>query len=393
MAADPAAVMAALVTLRSLQPADLKRYPELKAEGLRLFERAVKVKCFGEENPDVVAFLREKEDYRALLKRLERVGAVVEEAHAVAVETSGSAAINQMRDARASEVNARGVAALSTQEGLLTLLEGLSVDTAPMRDRLLGSSDSACGSQQRIADDSSEAASVPAVVAAPGAAHYASGSDFRAGGIGRSRGRKAAFNLNRVRGLYDDPSLGEEDGDGDGREGPGVAAESGDGAKPGSTSSVRRKGVIYFVPRARPGDSNTAAGGGTGQPRLATAPGPDLHTLTTSVGSGHGKSTIESRAGTEYDGEGEGEGEGGVTPGQGTFCYVTHTRFTHNTRSHPPPPPHTHIYIPGVIPGLGMLCYIRDEEDGALRACALRTVVGAPPLPLASLSLVPRPVP
>ena len=31
-----------------------------------------------------------------------------------------------------------------------------------------------------------------------------SGDDYRMGGLGRSRGRRAVFNINKVRGMYDD---------------------------------------------------------------------------------------------------------------------------------------------------------------------------------------------
>lgn len=318
-----AAVAAAVATLRSLQPCDLKQYPELQAEGLRLFERAVKVKCFGEENPDVVAFLRQKEDYRALLKRLERVGAVVEEAHAAAVQSSGSAAINQMRDVRTSEVHTRGVAALSTQEGLMTLLEGLSVDTTPLRGRLCSTSECDVRDSSRL--QSTDHAPPPSAIVT-GADHYAAGNDFRAGGIGRSRGRKAAFSMDRVRGLYDDPTLlgeaADDDSDGDGAaNGSADAVASSENAGRRATA-VRRKGVIYFVPRARAtSDMATQALPRRAAPAATPAPAP----------SDHG-TTARNREGDSVD-------------------------------------------AAGAIPGLGMLCYVRDDDDGVLRACALRTLV------------------
>jgi NAD(P)-dependent dehydrogenase (short-subunit alcohol dehydrogenase family) len=59
----------------------------------------------------------------------------------------------------------------------------------------------------------------------------ASSSDFRIGGLGRSRGRKAKFQQNRIRGLYDDPDT-EEGGD----------VEN-------DAMKARKEGVVVFCPR------------------------------------------------------------------------------------------------------------------------------------------------
>jgi hypothetical protein len=73
--------------LQRLKSADLATLsPELTSAGHELFKRGVKVELFGED--DVVAFLKKKEDYRNILKRLDKIHSEVERSHAQNVEVS-----------------------------------------------------------------------------------------------------------------------------------------------------------------------------------------------------------------------------------------------------------------------------------------------------------------
>jgi hypothetical protein len=76
-----------LNVLRRLKPGDLGSLPkEFTAAGHALFKKSIKLELFGEN--DVVSFLKQKEDYRTLLKRLEKVHSEVERSHAQYVEVS-----------------------------------------------------------------------------------------------------------------------------------------------------------------------------------------------------------------------------------------------------------------------------------------------------------------
>ena len=252
-----------------------------------------------------------------------------------------------MRETKTSEVNVIGVTALSTQAGLLTLLESLSVNPQLYQDyQLLESSQTqplvseevqhdgvkesevnestppsiATGSNKKKSkttnNHSSSASAIATTVATDNTSvdHYSNGSAFRAGGIGRSRGRRAAFNLNRIEGMYDDCVV-EDEGD-DGLEGT---------TREGSRK-LRRKGTIYFVPRSQA--STAADGSSSSLPKLSS-------TSTSGDGNGSGASAGVSSIGSSVNGNQE----------------------------------------PSMIPGLGMLSYVHDDEDGALRAVALRTIV------------------
>ena len=71
--------------MNRLTPSDLSLLPsDFTDAGHALFGRSIKVSLFGEE--DVVSFFRQKEDYKSLLKRLERVHDEVQGAHAEYVE-------------------------------------------------------------------------------------------------------------------------------------------------------------------------------------------------------------------------------------------------------------------------------------------------------------------
>ena len=72
-------------TMSRISPCDLHTLsPKLTEAGHALFGRSIKVSLFGEE--DVVSFFRQKEDYKSLLKKLERVHDEVQRAHANFVE-------------------------------------------------------------------------------------------------------------------------------------------------------------------------------------------------------------------------------------------------------------------------------------------------------------------
>ena len=260
----------------------------------------------------------------------------------VQVQQASSAAINTIRETKTSEVNVIGVTALSTQAGLLTLLESLSVNPQLYQDyKLLEPSQpqTVAAQDQEQHDGVKEASTMlPSTTTVSSEKkknktknskeravtsdsisvdHYSNGSAFRAGGIGRSRGRRAAFNLNRIEGMYDDCVAEEEGGDGL------LEGNTQEGGK-----TLRRKGKIYFVPRAQ------AAGGS------AAGDGATLNLETTS-----------SSTSDNSDGNGTGTSVGA---GSGSV---------------------SNNHEPSLIPGLGMLSYVQDDEDGALRAVALRTIV------------------
>lgn len=73
--------------MNRIPPSDLPLLsPALLEAGHTLFGRSIKMSIFGEK--DVVAFFRQKEDYKSLLRRLERVHEEVQRAHANFVEVS-----------------------------------------------------------------------------------------------------------------------------------------------------------------------------------------------------------------------------------------------------------------------------------------------------------------
>ena len=71
--------------MNRIAPSDLVNLSPLLLEaGHALFGRSIKVSLFGEE--DVVTFFKQKEDYKAILRKLERVHSEVQRAHADFVE-------------------------------------------------------------------------------------------------------------------------------------------------------------------------------------------------------------------------------------------------------------------------------------------------------------------
>ena len=71
--------------MNRIEPGDLHTLSPLLLEaGHALFGRSIKISLFGEE--EVVAFFKQKEDYKSLLRKLERVHDEVQRAHANFVE-------------------------------------------------------------------------------------------------------------------------------------------------------------------------------------------------------------------------------------------------------------------------------------------------------------------
>jgi hypothetical protein len=177
----------------------------------------------------------------------------------------------------------------------------------------------------------------------------ANSDDFRVGGmLGRGKGMKAGFQISQVRGLYDDDE--EEEGQGEGGEGGVVVGK------------VRRKGVIYFVPRSNGVAAAATVTAVTEPPLSQGEAGERTCGVERGAGGGGGAGgSVEGLHTNEYSqsalslsnpvqGGGGGEGCGGGAGEDGDV-------------------------IGGEVPGLGFLSYIADSEDGVMRACALRTIV------------------
>ena len=178
--------------------------------------------------------------------------------------------------------------------------------------------------------------------------------DFRVGGLlGRGKGRKACFNIDQIRGMYDDDEEEEEEqelenGD-EGNENFRSGLKEGElkymkeGEKDGEKriTKIRRKGVIYFVPRnsgvrtsTQHTDENTDENG------VLTVRTNDTSETGNKIVHIDGNNILTKIPATDPGSFEDGED----VPG-------------------------------GSIPGLGMLSYIVDDEDKVMRACALRTIV------------------
>ena len=166
--------------------------------------------------------------------------------------------------------------------------------------------------------------------------------DFRVGGLlSRSKGQRGCFDLSQVRGLYDDDEeeeVEEKEGGEEGR-GGGWSENSGSTAKEGrqSSSKIRRRGVIYFVPRC-PGVSNP------------------LGEVNTTNEFGAKSRLIKNDHGDKNENKNDGRSKNGSMGGE-------------NEKNG------NDDVADGEILGLGFLSYIADDCDGVLRACALRTIV------------------
>lgn len=82
---SPDEIAQCISIMSRISPSDLQVLsPQLTEAGHALFGRSIKVSLFGEE--EIVSFFRQKEDYKSLLKKLERVHNEVQSAHANFVE-------------------------------------------------------------------------------------------------------------------------------------------------------------------------------------------------------------------------------------------------------------------------------------------------------------------
>lgn len=246
MPCTPEEVEACAAVLAKLVPADLSDplYAPLIPLGHALFGRGLRTALFGER--EVVEHLKEQRDSRALLRRLDRVHDIVQRSHAAVIETARGAGINSLREARTHQVNALGLAALTSQASVDTLVHDFL--RAP---RALGAGAEPAAAQLEDAAEQPLHRSAPEqplhYSSAGGAAVHAA---FRAGGIGRSRGRKAEFKLSRIRGLYEDhaEALAGSGSEG-GEEGEEAEAAGAAGQAPASSDCARRPGMLHLLPR------------------------------------------------------------------------------------------------------------------------------------------------
>eukprot|EP00596_Hydrurales_sp_CCMP1899_P003942 CAMPEP_0119048604 /NCGR_PEP_ID=MMETSP1177-20130426/59877_1 /TAXON_ID=2985 /ORGANISM="Ochromonas sp, Strain CCMP1899" /LENGTH=457 /DNA_ID=CAMNT_0007024739 /DNA_START=48 /DNA_END=1422 /DNA_ORIENTATION=- len=338
--------------LNRISPQDLPSLPpDLLESGHRLFSKSVKAKLFGEK--DVVAFLKERDDYQFLLRKLTRVHEEVARAHADLVEAAACSGINSIREARAADVNTLGVSALTTEASLLTLIQSIStniqlpyqtnaenaLDSDNISKMLLtndneNSNEDDLLNKNKIQNTSNEKINKKPVSekATVNQEHNnvnreqssktrklkgcKSSDDFRVGGhLNRHKGSKATFNVSQIRGLYDDADEEVTDGDNDNEE--------------SSKIKIRRRGVIYFVPRTT-GDIVRGHKAGN---NLEINDKFDIdNDIDKRVNQSQVSMPDESSGSVEKSDTAE-------------------------------------------ISGLGMLSYIMDDGDQIMRACALRTVV------------------
>ena len=265
MPCTPEEVEACAAVLAKLVPADLcdPLYAPLVPLGHALFGRGLRTALFGERA--VVEHLKEQRDSRALLRRLDRVHDIVQRSHAAVIETARGAGINSLREARTHQVNARGLSALTSQASVETLVHDFL--RAP---RALE------GNVEPAAAQLEGAAEQPLHVSAPAPeqpSHYSSAGGaavhaaFRAGGIGRSRGRKAEFKLSRIRGLYEDHAEAPGSGSDGGEEEAAAAA----GQAPAPLDCARRLGTLHLLPRPE------AACGAAAPPPSSLHPAQAVH--------------------------------------------------------------------------------------------------------------------
>lgn len=306
--------------LNRLEPNDVINInPELVNVVNKIFSRHLKKIWLGEE--DVVSYLREQQSNKDLLKKLEKVHNIIQQTYADNVESARAAGINSMREARTAEVNSKGIGALTTQASFQTLIHDFQNDLTllQLQNEIYSSSTSlldsspycdppAISSTSVLQENESGNGSVVSVRYAdamdfqlPKSEVVSRESKFRAGGLGKSRGRRSTFKVGRIRGLYD-----EVDTD--------VIDEQGEAAG----GDVRRSGVVYFVPRATV-----------------------LRDLTASNTGGHHSTSTSCQ---EINETAE------VSPAiSGSEKHEVHAGQ--------------------------WLCYVKDNKDGLLRACALRTIV------------------
>lgn len=347
--------------LNRISPLDLPSLPpDLLECGHRLFGRSMKAKLFGEK--DIVAFFKERDDYQFLLRKLTRVHEEVARAHVDLVEAAACSGINSIREARAADVNTLGVSALTTEASLLTLIQSISTNIQlPYHmntENALDENDSDDINKMYLTDSNNDRNGEDAIKKCDGndtvdmnkvlntstenkttteKAHIPlepspktrklkgckSNDDFRVGGnMNRHKGPKAAFSVSQIRGLYDDADDEVTDGDDD-------FNDNDDSSK----VKIRRRGVIYFVPRSA---------------------------LINPVGVNRGqKAGLDLKVKDKFDIDND-----------------IDSRITQSQISVPGETPRSvEGSDTGEISGLGMLSYIMDDKDQTMRACALRTVI------------------
>lgn len=251
---SPEEISIVTAILSKIQRKDLEdeRFAPLTAVVQDLFGRIIKKQLFGDKN--VVEFLREQNENRDLLRRLNKLHNIVQQNHAANVENARSTGINSIRDARTAEVNTLGLSALTSQESASSLQHDFSASllllkaSSPPNSTSLPSIEPISASVQSSGQSCSDLKQAPQGEEP----HYSSSVDtfqeYRAGGIGRSRGTRANFDISRVRGMYDDHAEAEPQNDSENDE-PFWDPTTDPGAIHAGQSSVRSKGTVNFIPR------------------------------------------------------------------------------------------------------------------------------------------------
>jgi hypothetical protein len=131
-----------------------------------------------------------------------------------------------VRECRTADVNTTGMSAMSTAAANQNLFESISTSSQLLSYNPHELLSDGQVRQELVAPSKFTTEIVSYDNTVP------SSADFRIGGLGRSRGRKAKFQQHRIRGLYDDPDVMVDDAD-----------------EIGSTTSARRNGSVVFCPR------------------------------------------------------------------------------------------------------------------------------------------------
>ncbi len=162
-------------------------------------------------------------------------------------------------------MNTSGMQALSTGAALTSLMDSLWENTHSI-PQLLDSIGSTSLLENEFGMDNSSTENINLSLLAPHrhspntndnqivSTSSASSGDFRMGGLGRSRGRQAQFQMSRVRGMYDDADV--DDVQDDEHEAVGNVGDVSDESQSVSTTTrkgdmigTRRRGTVVFVPR------------------------------------------------------------------------------------------------------------------------------------------------
>ena len=290
----------AINVLKRLKPVDVESNEELGMVGTKLFGRAIRKKLF--ETDEGLYFLKKRGEFRSMLRKLEKIHNEVQYVHADFVQSSRGSGINVVRECRSSDVNSKGLVALTTSTALLNLMESaylnqtnefLLENGTPSAEFLISTCNTISAhennnsgfldgtnlediadfenltlldsQQQEKSKDFLETSKVTRVKlqsnnksnrkskakkSSAQAHHHSEPEDFRMGGLGRSRGRKAPFRPDAVIGMYDDPEfeLEEETSlarftEADGVEDDDVLVDS------EKLTTVRRKGTVFFQTR------------------------------------------------------------------------------------------------------------------------------------------------